>query len=412
MVPLNPPPPLPDGVFEAGGPATPTGFWLDGVDAGLRETGADMALLVSDRRATVAGVFTTNSVQAAPLTVTRRVVARGAARAVVVNAKNANALTGDQGLRDAEAMQRAVADGLALSPDEIAVASTGVIGVALPMDRVLSGIERLTGAFRAGRAGNAQRGAEAILTTDTAPKALAVQVALSRGAVRLGMMAKGSGMIHPQMATMLAFFTTDAEVPARDLDRALRQAVAHSFHCVTVDGDQSTNDMVLLFANGASGVPFATEADQRGFGRALTALAREGARMIAADGEGATHLITVCVEGASDGEDAALKARAIARSALVKAAVYGRDPNWGRVLAAAGSVGRPFDPGRASLYLEDAPLFVRGEPAPVDEAGWSARLAAPEVVLRLDLGAGPGVGEAFGCDLTEGYVAINAHYRT
>lgn len=412
MVPLDSPPALAGVTWEAGGPETPAGFWLDGIDAGLRGTGVDMALLVSRRPAVVAGMFTTNSVQAAPVILTRGVAAHGVARAVVVNAKNANALTGDRGLTDAEAMQRATAEGLELSPDEVAVASTGVIGVPLPMDRILAGVRGLTLAYRSGRPGDGRRGAEAILTTDTAPKTLAATVALSRGTVRLGMMVKGSGMIHPGMATMLAFLTTDAEVPSPDLDRALRDAVARSFHCVTVDGDQSTNDMVLLFANGASGVSLAPADDRHRFGQALSAMAREGARMIAADGEGATHLLTVRVEGAQDAADAALKARAVARSALVKAAVYGRDPNWGRILAAAGSAGTPFDPRTVSLYLGDAPLFVRGEPAPPDEARWSARLAAREVEFRLDLGQGDGAGEAFGCDLTEGYVAINAHYRT
>lgn len=389
---------------------TPEGFFAW---AASRPQGSPlaMALIWSDRPAQFAGMFTQNAAQAAPVVLTRGVSQSGISQAAVVNSGNANALTGPGGLADAEAMRDLTAAGLGVDPALVAVASTGVIGVPLPMDAVAEGIAGLTAACRKGEPCDGAGAARAILTTDTRPKTAALEVELSTGTVRVGLMAKGSGMIHPNMATMLVFITTDARVSAERLDALLRRAVERSFHRLSVDGDTSTNDMVLIWANGASGVRVDGD-DLERFGAALTALCVEAARMIAADGEGARHLITARVAGAVSEADAALKARAIVSSALVKAAVYGGDPNWGRVLAAVGTVGVPFRPETAALALNGLPLFERGQPLGFDEAEGHRRLLADEVVFNVELGQGEGRAEAWGCDLTEGYVDINAHYRS
>ncbi len=412
MLSVSLPPSWPLIQFHRGDLTAAQGFWADGLSAHLRDSSLDMALVVSRVPATFAGVFTTNAVRAAPVDLTEKVHQSGTSRAIVINSKNANALTGVRGRRDAEAMQNQVAEGLGAASSEVAVASTGVIGLPLPMDKIEAGISQLSERWRDGRAANGGAAAQAILTTDTTTKSAAVTIDLSTGRVEIGMMVKGSGMIHPQMATMLAFFATDAGIERSVLDRLLRAAVERSFHRISVDGDQSTNDMVLILANGCSGVSIERAEDLEQFERGLTALARYGARLIAADGEGATHLITVRVEGALTEADAALKARAVARSALVKTAVYGRDPNWGRVLAAAGTAGRPFDPDTVSLSMNGLPLYVAGEPIIGQDAAWSGSMDRPEIEFCLDLAQGSESAEAFGCDLTDGYVAINAHYRT
>lgn len=412
MVPVSLPPSSPRIEFHPGDVIAPKGFWADGLNAGLRDQSLDMALLVSQESATFSGMFTTNAVRAAPVELSRAVHQQGLCRAIIINSKNANALTGALGTQDAQAMQAQVARELALDVGDVAVASTGVIGWPLPMDRVRAGIFQLAARFREGDAGDGGAAAQAILTTDTATKTAACTVALSGGAVTIGMMAKGSGMIHPQMATMLAFFTTDAVIAKGALDACLHTAVERSFHRVSVDGDQSTNDMALMWANGASGVAVETADDMALFARGLTELAVHGARLIAADGEGANHLLSVCVSGASSEADAAQKARAIVCSSLVKTAVYGGDPNWGRVLAAAGTVGVAFAPERVSLFMNEFPLFLHGEPVVGQDALWSASMDRPEIEFRLDLAQGREVAYAYGCDLTDGYVEINAHYRT
>ncbi len=412
MLSVSLPPSLPQIAFHPGDVTTPQGFWADGLTAHLRDDSLDMALLVSHPAAAFAGVFTTNAVRAAPVDLTEKVHQRGVCTGIIINSKNANALTGAMGKRDAETMQRTVALALGVEPETMAVASTGVIGWPLPMENVKTGMEQLTERYRRSAIADGRAAAQAILTTDTAAKAAAVTIQYAKGPVHLGMMVKGSGMIHPHMATMLAFFTTDAEILPGRLDRMLRMAVERSFHRISVDGDQSTNDMVLIWANGRSSVNLETDEDLAVFEHALTELARHGARLIAADGEGATHLITVRVSGASSEADAALKARAVARSALVKTAVYGRDPNWGRVLAAAGSAGLAFDPDKVTLTMNGLPLYVQGEPVLGQEALWSQSMDRPEIEFSLDLAAGHESAEAFGCDLTDGYVAINAHYRT
>lgn len=371
-----------------------------------------MALIWSDREATVAGRFTTNAARAAPVMVSQEVVRGGKSRGAIVNAGNANALTGEAGQRDALEMQRRCADRLGVAPHLVAVASTGVIGVLMPMEQIREGIDRLAEWAKGGSVLAALPAAEAILTTDTRPKTASLQVRLSQGEVRIGAIAKGAGMIHPQMATMLVFITTDAAIAPAELDALLGEATDASFHGLSVDGDMSTNDTVLLWANGASGVGLARADDRQSFQAALTRLARHLARQVAADGEGARHLITVRLSGARTVEDARLKARAVVRSNLVKAAVYGQDANWGRVLAAVGSAGEPWDPEKASLFMNGLALFRRGRPEPFDEEVARQLMGSWEVVFEVELGEGTASAEAWGCDLTEGYVDINAHYRS
>ncbi|MCG0238605.1 MAG: bifunctional glutamate N-acetyltransferase/amino-acid acetyltransferase ArgJ [Firmicutes bacterium] len=398
-----------------GGVTAPRGFLAAGVSADVKGRGGtkkDVALLFSQVPAAAAGVFTRNRVQAAPVILSRERVARGRLQAVVVNSGNANACTGEQGLRDAEAMAAIAAEALGIAPELVAVASTGVIGVPLPMDRIAAGIRAAAAALSP--EGNADA-AQAILTTDTFPKEWAVQAELSGGrTVTLGGMAKGSGMIHPNMATMLAFVTTDAPVAPADLQAALRAAVDRSFNMITVDGDTSTNDMVLALANGlAGGDPIAPGTDDwAAFAAALEKLLVYLARAIARDGEGATKLLEVVVTGAADLEDARRAARAVAGSNLVKAAVFGCDPNWGRVLAALGYSGATFDPARVNLWLGSVQVMAGGAPVPFDEAAARQVLAQPEVTIRADLGAGEATATAWGCDLSYDYVRINADYRT
>ncbi len=390
----------------------PKGFRACAAAAGLIAGRVDMALIWSVKPAVFSGLFTTNSAEAAPVTLTRKVAEGGLCQAIVVNAGNANAVTGADGMKDAIAMQDQIGRGLNVSSSLVAVASTGVIGVPLPMTLVQDGIEHLVQDWAKEQGCGGTAASEAILTTDREPKALACEVELPGGTVRIGMMAKGSGMIHPQMATMLAFFTTDADISKPVLDSLMRQAVQRSFLRVSVDGDPSTNDMAVIMANGLSGVKVETDSAREQFGAALVHLARQGARMIAHDGEGATRLLTVRVRGAASEADAALKARTAVRSNLVKSAVYGQDPNWGRVVAAVGSVGLPFSLSGVSLTMGTVQVLKDGLPVAGVEDQAHEAMAGDEVVMDVTVGSGPGAAEAWGCDLTEQYVEINAHYRT
>lgn len=400
--------------LHEGNVSTPVGFKAWGVAAGLYPERLDMALLWSSKPATFAGLFTTNTFKAAPLGLTQKLAESGLSQAAIINSGNANAVTGDRGVEDAKAMQLRVAQELGIPQAFVAVASTGVIGVPLPMGAINKGIEALAVQWAESHEEQTDgvNASQAILTTDTIAKTGAATVTLSGGTVKIGMMVKGSGMIHPQMATMLAFFTTDAQVVKSQWDGILSRVVDRSFHRVSVDGDPSTNDMVLAWANGMSGVSLHNGDDAAVFEQALTQLAEKGARMIAQDGEGATHLLTIRVVGAATEADAALKARTAARSSLVKSAVYGRDPNWGRVLAAVGMAGDTFDPNRVNLFMNGLPLVMGGMPQPFQEEEAQALMAEAEVRFVVDLGSGEASAEAWGCDLTEQYVAINAHYRT
>lgn len=385
------------------------GFSAGAVAAGVKDPKGDrldLALLAADAPCTSAAVFTTNKVIAAPCVVTKRHLASGRLRGVVVNSGNANACTGDRGERDAIAMTAAAAATLGARPDEIAVASTGVIGVPLPIDRMLKAIARLRLSVEGW-----DDLSRAIMTTDTRPKVAEREVWLRGKPVRVGGVAKGAGMIHPNMATLLAFITTDAALDGTRAERALRMAVDASFNAISVDGDTSTNDTALLLASGASGVDVDGDAWDP-FVEALTEVSGDLAKAIVADGEGATKMFEVRVRGASSTEDARLAARTITTSNLVKTAIHGADPNWGRILAAAGRSGARIAQRRASVRVGGVDVFTRGAPAQWDAAAVRAAFEQPRIEIEVDLGSGDASAVAWGCDLSAEYVHINADYTT
>lgn len=397
------------------GVTAPKGFWAGAAAAGIRDGKAerlDVAILYSEQPAAAAGMFTTNRVRSAAVEATEaRIREQRRLQAVVVNSGNANACTGEQGAADVLAIQIQAADLFGLEPGDIGVASTGVIGVPLPMDRLSAGIEE---AAKKIRDDGGRSFAAAILTTDTYTKEVVRELTVDGQTVRIGGAAKGSGMIHPNMATMLAFLTTDAEVEPEALQEALRHAVDASFHCISVDGDTSTNDTVLLLANGMAGNrPLRPDhPDWDRFVEAVTEAAIHLAKAIARDGEGATRLIETRVEGAATDEEARRVAKAVIGSSLVKTAVYGGDPNWGRILCAAGYAGSSFDPQNVDIYIGDIAVCRRGGAVPFDEEAARGVLGGDPVPLRVVIGEGPGKAVAWGCDLTERYIEINAHYRT
>jgi glutamate N-acetyltransferase / amino-acid N-acetyltransferase len=398
--------------IERSGATAPAGFSAAGVACGVRYEGRrDLGLLFSNEAGGTAAVaLTRNLLRAAPLLVTGEAVESGDVRAVVVNSGFANAATGERGLENARGMQALVAAELGLEPSEVAVASTGVIGEHLPMDRIEAGIKDAAAALSDDGSGFA----EAILTTDTRTKEAVATVEVAGKTVTVGGVAKGSGMIHPNMATMLAFVTTDAVVEKECLQSVLSRATERTFNRMTVDGDTSPNDMVLLMANGAAGNEPLTQGSLNypAFEEAVEAVMRELAREIARDGEGATRIVEVVVEGAGDEASAATLAKAVAGSNLCKAAVYGEDANWGRVLNAMGYSGVTFDPEGVDLYFGPVKVFAKGEPVPHDPAEANATLAGDEVIITARLGEGTASATAWGCDLTEEYVRINGSYRS
>jgi glutamate N-acetyltransferase / amino-acid N-acetyltransferase len=394
-----------------GGATAPEGFVACGVECGVRDLGRrDLGLLFSERGCASAAVFTRNVVQGAPLVVTRKVIEGGDVRAVVANSGIANAATGQRGLEDAREMQALTAEALGMGAVEVAVASTGVIGEHLPMERISSGIERAAADISRDGGGFA----EAILTTDTRVKEAAVRVEIGGKAVTVGGTAKGSGMIHPNMGTMLAFLTTDAAVEKSCLQKALSDATDRTFNRVTVDGDTSPSDMAILLANGAAGNEPLTagSAEYPVFAEAIESVARGLAKEIARDGEGASRLVEVVVDGAADEASAAALAKSVVGSNLVKAAVFGEDANWGRVLTAMGYSGVDFDPDGVELWFGPVKVFENGEPREHEEAEANATLAAGEVRITVRLGEGDVSAVAWGCDLTYEYVRINGSYRT
>lgn len=391
----------------------PRGFRAAAVKAGIKPSGGlDLAVLVSDRACTAAGTFTTNRVCAAPVRWDRALLPSDSIRAIVVNAGNANAATGAQGDANARRTAEAAAARLRCQAAQVLVASTGVIGHQLPMDSLLEGLGRALTETSEG-AGSFHEASKAIMTTDTRPKVVAREESIGGRPVRLLGLAKGAAMIGPKMATMLAFFLTDAQVAPADLQAILSEAVEQSFNCISVEGHMSTNDTVLLLANGASGgTPLHGEALQ-----SFAALVREScaalARMIPEDGEGATHMITIDVEGCRDREQARAIARAVADSALVKTAIHGADPNWGRIVSAAGYAGVPFEEAELSLWLNGVALYQAGAPLPFDAQAVSAHLKAErETHIRLTLTHGDAAIRFWTCDLTAEYIHLNADYTT
>ncbi len=397
-------------IIKDGSVTSPRGFRAAGIAAGIKKTGApDVALLVSDVPAPCAAMFTQNLVQAAPIAVCKEHLnAHGdSMRAIVINSGNANAVTGQEGLANARKAVTRAATELGLEPGQVLVMSTGVIGVQLPISNLLAGISTAVEVLSNEGGHDAAR---AIMTTDTRPKEIAVRVESSApdSGFVIGGMCKGAGMIHPNMATMLAVITTDANVPRGELQEMLKQAVDDSFNCISVDGDTSTNDSVALLANGLSGV----RPERETFQSALTFVCRELAKMVVKDGEGATKLVTITVSGARSEAEAKQIASTIATSMLVKTAIYGRDANWGRVLAAAGRSGAWFDPQNASLRFGNLPVLKDGTPLPFSEEEALKILSADEIEMVLELGVGQASATMWTCDLTHEYVSINAEYRT
>lgn len=410
-----------------GGIGAPQGFWASGVQAGIKyKDKYDVAVIFSESPAQAAGVFTRNLVKAHPLLLSQRHLGNGQAQAVVVNSGNANACMGATGDQAALTMAKVTAAELQLAIDDILVASTGVIGMEMPVEKVSSGIiaaasevKKIQAASASNQPGNiseqqaesAHRAALAIMTTDTAIKEAAWELKCQGGTIRLGAMAKGSGMIHPNMGTMLGFLTTDAKVSASELQRLLREAVDESFNMVTVDGDTSTNDMVLFLANGASGVAPVGE-DWERFKDMVQSMCGYLAKEIARDGEGASKLLEIKVRGAKTKEDARKIAKSICGSSLVKTAMFGEDANWGRILCAAGYAGANFNPAKVDILLGELPVALAGQGVPFSEDEASEILKQKEIKILIDLHGGLEEATAWGCDLTHDYVTINGDYRT
>jgi len=395
-----------------GGVTSPKGFTAGAFGCRIRRLKKDLALIVSEVPAAVAAVFTLNKTQAAPIIVSKAQMGRSQlCSAVVVNSGNANACTGERGLNDAWEMVSATATALGIPDDQVIVSSTGVIGQYLPMERITPGILALAkGITRNG----GHDAAEAILTTDTYAKEVAVTFSLGKSAVTIGAMAKGSGMIAPNMATMLGFVTTDAAISQPLLDKALRSANEKSFNRITVDGDMSTNDMVVILANGmAKNAPIAEHTEEYHlFLAALEYVLIKLAKMIARDGEGATKLIEINVTGAMTEAEAARAAQAVANSNLVKTAIHGMDANWGRIMAAVGYSGIDFDPEQVEIFFNDLPILGKNYAILLDEEKAKSVLAEENITVLIDLNRGSSGARFWTCDLSKEYVHINANYRS
>jgi glutamate N-acetyltransferase/amino-acid N-acetyltransferase len=399
-----------------GGITAVPGFKASGIHAGLKRVKKDLALIYSDVPAVAAGVFTSNIIKAAPLLYDMEQLKAPTSRAIVINSGNANACTGEQGLKDAEAMAVKTAAELGCSTQEVLVSSTGVIGVPMPMEKILAGIPM---AAKELSAEGGPLAAEAILTTDTFTKEISIKFDLGGHEVTLGAIAKGSGMIHPNMGTMLGFVTTDLAIEKTLLQEALVKTVNKTFNMITVDGDTSTNDMVVVLANGLAGNQLITskkDSTYEIFYEALNFICTYLAKEIAKDGEGATKLLTVEVLSAQREQDARLAAKAVCSSSLVKTALFGEDANWGRIIAAVGYSGAEFDPNKVSIWLKgeigEEQVAAGGVGLSFDEAKAKQILEEDEVFVIVDLNMGEATATAWGCDLSYDYVKINGCYRT
>ena len=394
------------------GVAYPIGFKAAGVKAGIKKSGnLDVAVIYSEKAAAVAGVFTKNQVAAAPVRVSKIVVGTGKAQAVVANAGCANACTGEQGLRDAESMCQIAARELKCRDDSVLVASTGVIGVHLPMDKMEAGIKAAVSELS--KEGSVNAG-NAIITTDTYSKCGAMEVTIGGKEVRLGVIAKGSGMIQPDMATMLCFITTDVDIDQKLLQQALSDITEVSFNMISVDGDMSTNDMVVVMANGMAGNPKIVDKgeDYQKFYDALKNMCVELSKRIAADGEGATKFLTIHVTGAETFADAKQVGMSVAKSPLVKTAFFGEDPNWGRVICAVGYSGVKISPEKTIIKFGDVPVYKHSVGAKYDEAELKKVMAEHDIIIDIDLGEGNAEATVWSCDFSYEYVKINGEYHT
>ena len=409
-----------DIINELGSVTSPKGFKAAGIKAGLKRSGApDMAMIYSERPCVVAAAFTSNLFAAAPVVYDREIIAgQGRIHAVVVNSGNANACTGEAGLADARKTAAKAAELLGCKPSEVMVSSTGRIGVPMPMDIILTGTEL---AAKALSENGGKDAALAIMTTDTRPKAFSLEIEVGGKVVTLGGMTKGAGMIAPKLrpamppqATMLAYVTTDADITAEALRAALAGALDRSFNRITVDGDTSTNDTFMVLANGAAQNPTieAGTPEAQLFAESLAVLAGRLAKEMVRDGEGVSRFVEVNVTGAASDADARVCAVAIANSALCKTAWFGADPNWGRILCAAGYSGIQFDPYKVNLDMQGTPVVRNGMDAGTPEEELVKLVSTKEVRLDLDLGAGTGAFTVWTCDFTYDYVKINADYHT
>lgn len=398
-------------VLEEGSVTLPKGYKAGGMHCGIKRKRLDLGYIVSDVPAVVAGVYTTNIFQAAPLQVTQESIAKeNKIQAIIVNSGNANACTGEQGISDALEMQKEFANQLGIQEHLVAVTSTGVIGELMPMDKVKAGIKQiLQPEFEA-----EDNFKHAILTTDTCIKQISVQIKIDGKTVSIGGAAKGSGMIHPNMATMLGFITTDANVAHEDLLAALKDVTNQTFNMITVDGDTSTNDMVLVMANGMAENEKLSKnhPDWDVFKEGLKIVSEELAKKIARDGEGATKLVEVQVNGAYSHNAARAVGKSIISSNLVKTAIYGTDPNWGRIVTAIGYSGVPVEPNLIKVSIGSYKVFENGLPCPIVEEEVKEYLGLDTVKIIVELNQGNYSATAYGCDLTYDYVKINASYRT
>ncbi|MBN1376206.1 MAG: bifunctional glutamate N-acetyltransferase/amino-acid acetyltransferase ArgJ [Dehalococcoidia bacterium] len=397
-------------IFEIkqGTVTTPQGFLAGAIAAAVKYKGRlDLGILYSEKPCASAAVFTKNKVKAAPVLISMKNMEKGRVRAVLANSGCANACTGDKGLDNARETAALAAAKLGIPANQVIVASTGVIGMDMPVARVMAGIDKITLEKDGGH-----KFMKAIMTTDTRPKEIAVKVNDAAGQYIVGGLAKGAGMIHPDMATLLGFITTDAKVEINFLRKSLKAAVDASINMLTIDGDTSTNDMISVFANGAAGTQEINDKNSKAFQEALTYVCRFLARSIAADGEGATKLIEVSIEGARSTADARKAARTIAGSSLLKAALYGNDPNWGRIVAALGRSGAAMEEKYVDVFLQDEQMMNQGCPLPFEKSKLSRKLKTGEVKIRVCLNIGSAGATAWGCDLTQEYVTINSDYTT
>ncbi|NOY60987.1 MAG: bifunctional glutamate N-acetyltransferase/amino-acid acetyltransferase ArgJ [Calditrichaeota bacterium] len=394
-----------------GSATTPKGFRASGISCGIKENGKDLALIVSDISANVAAMYTTNTIPAAPVLISREKTKSGKAQALVINSGNANACTGEQGLGDAREMVSLVSKSAGIDEDDVLVASTGIIGRPMPMDKLRNGIPK---AARALSAEGGVDAAEAIRTTDTRAKHFSIVFELDGKKCSIGAMAKGSGMINPQMATTINVLTTDVDISQNLLQQALLESVDISLNALTVDGSMSTNDCIFLFANGAADNEKITSDNEsfQIFLDALKTICLLVAEELARDGEGATKLVLITVEGAKSKKEAQRAAKEIANAALVKTAIYGRDPNWGRVVAVIGGSGVKVDPAAFSIRFAGILVAENGCAADYDEAAMKEALDKEEISVQVSLGVGGYSAYVFTCDLTHEYVTINAEYTT
>jgi glutamate N-acetyltransferase/amino-acid N-acetyltransferase len=397
-------------VVVEGGVTAPSGFLAWGAAAGIKISGQpDVGIIASKTPCTACGTFTTNKARAACVDYNSSLLPSGSIRAICCNSGNANACTGNRGEKDVRATAAEVALHIKCRPAEVLAASTGVIGHFLPMDKLKTGIKACCSSLSCSGGGSFTR---AIMTTDLVPKEYAVKVRLSGGDVVIGGCAKGSGMICPNMATMLCFITTDAKLSHSSFNTMLKKTVNETFNNLTVDGDMSTNDMVLALANGSSGVNIKTSADMELFGKALFEVCNSLCAKIAADGEGATKRVEIRVTGGKTFKDCKKAAGAVANSNLVKTAIFGNDPNWGRILCAVGYSGASFEKSRIVVKLCNTKVFAGMRPCKFDAAKLSGKMRSKLVSIDIDLGEGSNCAIAQTCDLTYDYIKINADYHT